>query len=62
MPDLKITHQSVRDFVAAMQRGDATTADRIAHEITERSRTAAAKPGELSELSWANAATPLGGQ
>lgn len=55
-------HQSVRDFVAAMQRGDSATANQIAHEIAERSKTAAAKPGELSELSWANASTPLGTQ
>lgn len=61
MSELKITHQSVRDFVAAMRRGDTATADRIAHEIAERNKRGA-HPSELSELSWANAATPLGGK
>ncbi|MET8113781.1 hypothetical protein [Streptomyces prasinus] len=55
-------HQSVRDFVAAMQRGDSATAERIAHEISERHKRGVAAKGELSELSWANAATPLGGK
>ena len=59
---MQYIHQSVRDFAAAMQRGDSAAAEEIAHEITERSKTAAAKPGELSELSWANASTPLCGQ
>lgn len=54
-------HQSVRDFVAAMGSGDQAAAERIAHEIVERNKTSA-NPGELSELSWANASTPLGNQ
>jgi hypothetical protein len=58
MPQYK--HQSVRDFVAAMQRGDSAAAERIAHEITQRHERGTAARGELSELSWANAATPLG--
>ncbi|GGV36904.1 hypothetical protein GCM10010293_40470 [Streptomyces griseoflavus] len=45
-----------------MQRGDSAAAERIAHEITERHERGAATKGELSELSWANAATPLGGK
>ncbi|MFF3928236.1 hypothetical protein [Streptomyces hirsutus] len=53
-------HQSVRDFVAAMQRGDSAAAERIAHEISERHKRGGAAKGELSELSWANAVTPLG--
>lgn len=59
MSELKVTYQSVRDFIAAMQRGDTDTADRIAHEIVQRSKSGG-NPGELSELSWANATTPLG--
>ena len=43
-----------------MQRGDAAEAERIAHEISERHERGAAAKGELSELSWANASTPLG--
>jgi hypothetical protein len=57
----KYKHQSVRDFVAAMRRGDSAAAERIAHEIVQRNKNGA-NPSELSELSWANAATPLGGQ
>jgi hypothetical protein len=55
-------HQSVREFVAAMQRGDAAEAERIAHEISERNKRGTGPKGELSELSWANASTPLGGK
>lgn len=55
-------HQSVRDFVAAMERGDANTAARIAADITERHERGKAQRGELSELSWASASTPLGGK
>ena len=57
---MQYKHQSVREFVAAMQRGDAAEAERIAHEISERHERGAAAKGELSELSWANASTPLG--
>lgn len=57
MSAVEYTHQAVRDYVAAMERGDQQAAERIAHEIVERH-----KPGstELSEYSWANTATPLG--
>ena len=57
---MEYKHKSVREFVAAMERGDAAAAERIAHEINERHRRGAAAKGELSELSWANASTPLG--
>ncbi|MFE1111180.1 hypothetical protein ACFW5U_35590 [Streptomyces rochei] len=57
---MQYKHQSVRDFVAAMQRGDQAEAARIAHDISERHKRGTAAKGELSELSWANAATPLG--
>lgn len=59
---VEYTHQTVRDFVAAMERGDQAAAERIAHEINERHQRGSAAKGELSELSWANASTPLGGQ
>jgi hypothetical protein len=59
---MQYKHQSVRDFVAAMQRGDSGAAERIARDINERHQRGTAAKGELSELSWANAATPLGGQ
>ena len=61
MSDLEITHQSVRDYVAALLRGDRATTERITREIVERNKNGA-NPSELSELSWANASTPLGGQ
>ncbi|MCX5598413.1 hypothetical protein OOK29_09710 [Streptomyces phaeochromogenes] len=59
MSEVQYTHQAVRDYVAAMECGDQTTAERIGREIVARH-----EPGssELSEYSWANAATPLGGQ
>jgi hypothetical protein len=60
MPAVQYKHQSVRDFVAAMQRGDSAAAERIAHDIVKRHDRGTAAKGELSELSWANAATPLG--
>ncbi|MFI9244168.1 hypothetical protein ACIGXF_16620 [Streptomyces sp. NPDC053086] len=56
---MQYRHQSVREFVAAMERGDAAAAERIANEIVERNKRGA-HPSELSELSWANASTPLG--
>lgn len=59
---MQYTHQSVRDFVAAMERGDQAAAERIARDIAERHSRGVAAKGELSELSWANAATPLGRQ
>ncbi|MDT0608847.1 hypothetical protein [Streptomyces lancefieldiae] len=59
---MQYTHQTVRDFVAAMQRGDQAAAERIAHDISERHKRGTAAKGELSELAWANAATPLGRQ
>ena len=59
MSDLKITHQSVHDYIAAKKRGDRATAERITREIVERNRNGA-NPSELSQLSWANASTPLG--
>lgn len=60
MSAVQYKHQSVRDFVAAIQRGDTAAAERIAHEVTERHKRGVAAKGELSELSWANASTPLG--
>jgi hypothetical protein len=55
-------HQSVRDFAAAMQRGDTDTAERIINEVVERHKRGVAAKGELSELSRAHASTPLGGK
>jgi hypothetical protein len=60
MSTVQYKHQSVRDFVAAMQCGDSAAAERIAHDIVKRHERGIAARGELSELSWANAATPLG--
>jgi hypothetical protein len=43
MPDLKITHQSVHDYIAAKKRGDRATTDRILR------RRSVAQPGRPSQ-------------
>jgi hypothetical protein len=60
MPELKITHQSVRDYIAARKRGDRAGADRIAAEVTARYDAGRADGGEIIELGRAAERVRLG--
>ncbi|OMI34404.1 hypothetical protein [Streptomyces sparsogenes] len=50
MPDLEITHQSVRDYIAAKKRGDEKTSGRIKDEVIARFETRITDGTELVEL------------
>ena len=50
MSDLKITHQSVHDYIAAKKRGDRATTDRIVREVSERFATRTTDGSEAAEL------------
>lgn len=53
-------HQSVRDYVAAKQRGDTKTTDRIVAEVTARFNTRTTDGSEAAELFDATMTTKLG--
>lgn len=50
MSELKITHQSVRDYIAAKKSGDSSTAQRIKTEAIARFETRTTDGTELVEL------------
>ncbi|MGW2048587.1 hypothetical protein ACWCPF_25900 [Streptomyces sp. NPDC001858] len=50
MSDLEITHQSVRDYIAAKKRGDHATTDRVVREVQERFATRATDGSEAAQL------------
>ncbi|MFE9736117.1 hypothetical protein ACFYO9_37325 [Streptomyces sp. NPDC005863] len=50
MPDLKITHQSVHDYIAAKKRGDRATTDRIVREVNARFATRKTDGTEAAQL------------
>ncbi|MFB7244623.1 hypothetical protein ACFCYX_19445 [Streptomyces populi] len=54
MSDLKITHDSVREYVDAKRRGDRTTTDRIVREVSERFNTRKTDGSEMAELGYAS--------
>ena len=54
MSDLKITHQSVRDYIAAKKRGDRATTDRIIAEAKARFNTRKTDGSEMAELGQAS--------
>jgi hypothetical protein len=54
MSDLKITHQSVRDYVAAKKRGDRKTTDRIIAEAKARFDTRTTDGSEMAQLGHAS--------
>ncbi|MFB7500044.1 hypothetical protein ACFC09_36095 [Streptomyces sp. NPDC056161] len=54
MSELKITHQSVRDYIAAKKRGDQATTDRIVAEVTARFNTRTTDGSEAAELMHAS--------
>ncbi|MGQ4343562.1 hypothetical protein [Streptomyces sp. SAS_275] len=54
MPDLEITHQSVRDYIAAKKRGDRRTTDRIVAEVQARFATRETDGSEAAELGHAS--------
>jgi hypothetical protein len=53
-------HTSVRDYVAAKQRGDTKTTDRIVREVGERFATRTTDGSEIAELGRASMEVPLG--
>lgn len=54
MPDLEITHQSVRDYIAAKKRGDRKTTDRIIAEASARFATRQTDGSEMAQLGHAS--------
>ncbi|WP_405964822.1 hypothetical protein OG713_34805 [Streptomyces sp. NBC_00723] len=54
MSDLKITHQSVRDYIAAKKRGDRATTDQIIAEAKARFNTRKTDGSEMAELGQAS--------
>ncbi|MER7794870.1 hypothetical protein [Streptomyces sp. NPDC097640] len=50
MSDLEITHQSVRDYIAAKKRGDKKTTDRIIAEVQARFDTRQTDESETAQL------------
>lgn len=60
MSELKITHQSVRDYIAAKKRGDRATTDRIIAEVVARFETRTTDGSEASELHQATMAVRFG--
>jgi len=54
MPDMEITHQSVRDYIAALLRGDRKTTDRIVAEVQARFATRKTDGSEAAELGHAS--------
>ncbi|MGW7688854.1 hypothetical protein ACWGMA_08160 [Streptomyces asiaticus] len=50
MSDLQITHQSVRDYIAAKKRGDKKTTDRIIAEVQARFATRQTDGSEAAQL------------
>ncbi len=50
MSDLQVTHQSVRDYIAAKKRGDRATTDRILREVQARFATRTTDGSEIAEL------------
>ncbi|WP_405883628.1 hypothetical protein OG747_36605 [Streptomyces sp. NBC_01384] len=54
MSDLKITHQSVRDYIDAKKRGDRKTTDRIIAEASARFATRTTDGSEMAQLGHAS--------
>ncbi|MEU5900588.1 MULTISPECIES: hypothetical protein [Streptomyces] len=50
MSEMKITHQSVHDYIAAKKRGDRATTDRIVREVGERFATRTTDGSEAAQL------------
>ncbi|MER5875484.1 hypothetical protein ABT119_06085 [Streptomyces sp. NPDC001910] len=54
MSELHVTHQSVRDYIAAKKRGDRATTDRIIREATERFNKRDTDGSEMAQLGHAS--------
>jgi hypothetical protein len=54
MSDLKITHQSVHDYIAAKKRGDRKTTDRIIAEASARFNKRDTDGSEMQQLGHAS--------
>jgi transposase len=52
--ELHVTHQSVRDYIAAKKRGDRATTDRIVAEVQARFATRTTDGTEARELGLAS--------
>ncbi|AVZ74014.1 hypothetical protein SLUN_19455 [Streptomyces lunaelactis] len=53
-------HQSVRDYIAARQAGDADRASQIAQEVAARFTTRTTDGSEAAEIAVASMTIPLG--
>jgi hypothetical protein len=53
MSDLKVTHQSVHDYIAARRRGDRVETDRIKREVIARYESRSTDGTELLQLGQA---------
>lgn len=60
MSDLKITHQSVHDYIAAKKRGDRATTDRIRSEVQARFARRDTDGSEMQQLGEAAARVAFG--
>lgn len=60
MPDMQITHQSVRDYIAARERGDRAETERIKSEVITRFETRTTDGSEITELGRAAERVPFG--
>jgi cobalamin biosynthesis protein CobD/CbiB len=60
MPDLEITHQSVRDYIDAKKRGDRATTDRIRREVQARFARRDTDGTEMAQLGEAAANVTFG--
>lgn len=60
MAELKITHQSVRDYIAAKKRGDEKTTQRMIDEAKARFDTRTTDGSEMAELLHASMHVRLG--
>lgn len=56
------THQSVRDYIAAKEAGDAAAASRIVREVADRFDSRTTDGTEIAELGEAAWSTDLGNQ
>jgi hypothetical protein len=57
---MQYTHQSVRDYVTAKQRGDRAEVERITKDVTSRYDIGQASSDEIIELGRAAERVPFG--
>lgn len=57
---METQHQSVRDYIAARERGDTKTTERIRQEVLRRFETRRTDGTEMRDLAEASMTVPLG--